>query len=343
MRIKSLLMACAAMVVGAGIVPDAVNPVSPAAANAAPMKIAHVVPPGDPRDLGAHRFKELIESDKRCSITATVYPSAQLGSATDLIEAMQIGSVEAVVLPASFLVGFEPLIGLLDFPYFFPTDVTALLKTFEGPAMKALLAATSEQGVVSLGVWHTGYKQWTANKPLKAPADYAGLKARVMPSPVLVEQQKLLGLNPVNMPFPETYNALQNGTIDAQENPLVTTHVMKFHEVQKHVTMTYHGNLDQLFMVSKAWYQGLTPDCQTAVKEASDKASELVVAKTEEMTKTAIADFEKRGVVFNTLTDAEFKALREATLPGVEAFFLKQTGDRGKAHLEAFKTELGLK
>lgn len=306
------------------------------------MKIAHVVPPGDPRDIGANKVAELLEADDRCSIDVTVYPSAQLGGTTDLIEGMQIGSVEAVLLPASFMVGFEPKIGIFDFPYFWPTDVQKLLEVHEGPAMQELLATTEDQGVVSLDVWHTGYKQWTANKPLKAPGDFAGLKARVMPSPVLVEQQKLLGLTPVNMPFPETYSALQNRTIDAQENPLVTSHVMKFHEVQNNVTISNHGNLDQLFMVSKAWWDGLTPECQTAVREAVDTAGDLVVQKTEEMSKQALDAFRERGLTITELSDAEFEALRQATLPGVEEFYVQQTGEEGQAIVDSFKVELGM-
>lgn len=307
------------------------------------MKIAHVVPSGDPRDLGANKVKELLTADKRCNINATVYPSGQLGGTTDLIEGMQIGSIEAVVLPASFMVGFEPRIGIFDFPFFWPTKTEELLKVHKGPAMAKLLKTTEAQGVVSLGVWHTGYKQWTANKPLKQPSDFAGLKARVMPSPVLVEQQKILGLNPVNMPFPETYNALQNRTIDAQENPLVTTFVMKFHEVQSNVTMSNHGNLDQLFMVSKAWWDGLTPECRTAVGEAIDKASDVVVAKTEEMTEQAMTAFKERGVTVTELSDAEYRKLREATLPELEKFYVAKAGAQGKEILDSFKSELGLK
>lgn len=306
------------------------------------MKIAHVVPPGDPRDLGANRVAELLQADDRCDIDVKVYPSAQLGGTTDLIEGMQIGSVESVLLPASFMVGFEPRIGIFDFPFFWPTDVAKLREVHDGQAMQDLLATTEGQGVVSLDVWHTGYKEWTGPKPFRSPADFAGFKARVMPSPVLVEQQKLLGLNPVNMPFPETYSALQNGTIDAQENPLVTSFVMKFHEVQEHVTITDHGTLDQLVMVSKGWWDGLTPDCQAAVREAVDEAGELVLEKTEEMTEKALEAFDEQGLTVTELSDEEFAALREATLPGVEKFYVEQTGEDGQKILDAFKAELGM-
>ncbi|MBM1144987.1 TRAP transporter substrate-binding protein [Alcanivorax sp. ZXX171] len=304
------------------------------------MKIAHAAPPGDPRDLGAKRTAELLAADDSCDIEGTVYPSGQLGGTTDLIEGMQIGSIEAVVLPASFLVGFQPKIGIFDFPFFWPTDEAKLLALHKSDAMARLLATTREQGVESLAVWHTGYKEWTGNKPLRTLDDYRGLKARVMPSPILVQQQQLLGLSPVSMPFSETYSALQNGTIDAQENPLVTSYVMKFYEVQSDITLTNHGNLDQIFMVSKPWYDSLSSECQSAVKSAAVDAAELVAAKTDEMEATALAAFDKAGIKIHELSEDQYAALKEATLPGVEAFYVDQVGSDGQAIIDALKAEM---
>jgi TRAP-type C4-dicarboxylate transport system substrate-binding protein len=85
---------------------------------------------------------------------------------------------------------------------------------------------------------------------------------------VLAEEQKAFGLTPVTMPFPETYSALQSGAIDAQENPIPTSWNMKFHEVQSHVTMTYHGNLDQVILVNKPWWDGLSDGCKAAINDA---------------------------------------------------------------------------
>ena len=199
MRLKSALMnsACTLAVV------LAIGP-APALAQAFSMKIAHVVPQGDPRDTAARHVAELMNASTTCEMESEVFPSAQLGSTTDLIEGMQIGSIEAVVLPASFLVGFEPMMGLFDFPYFWPSELEDLVELHNSGAVRALLDSTADQGVYSMAVWHTGYKQWTANAALDDPEDYAGLRARVMPSEVLVEQQRALGLTPVDMPFPET-------------------------------------------------------------------------------------------------------------------------------------------
>lgn len=313
---------------------------TPALAQTATLKIAHVVPQGDPRDTAARFVADYMNGSASCSINATVYPGGQLGQSTDLIEGMQIGSIEAVVLPASFLVGFQPLMGLFDFPYFWPSDVKALVRLHNSDAVRALLDSTTEQGVFSMAVWHTGYKQWTANRKLVSPQDYAGLRSRVMPSPVLVEQQKALGLTPVDMPFAETYSALQSGAIDAQENPVPTIYSMRFQEVQSYLMMTKHGNLDQIFMVSQAWWNKLTPECQTELGTAVAKGQQVVLDETARVEALAMQSFKDQGVQIVVLSEEQRAALRDATLPPVRELFLAKTGERGKEVLSRIEAEI---
>lgn len=306
------------------------------------MKIAHVVPQGDPRDLGARRVGELLKADDRCDIDVTVYPSGQLGGTADLIEGMQIGSIESVILPAAFMVGFEPKIGIFDFSFFWPTDEAKLLKIQQGPAMQKLLKTTEDQGVVSLAVWFNGYKVWIANRPMKTIDDFKGMKVRVMPSEILVAEKKLLGMTPTSMPFTETYSALQNGTIDGQDNPIVVNYVMKFQEVTKYMSVTNHGNLDQLVMFSKSWWDRLPDGCHAAITDAVHGATDLVVDKINEMTATGMEAFKKAGVEIYDMPEAELVKLRDASLPGVEKVYVEKNGEEGRAILEAFKKEIGI-
>lgn len=312
-----------------------------AAANTPVLKIAHVVPPGDPRDTAANHVADLMNNSEVCSMDAAVYPSAQLGGTTDLIEGMQIGSIEAVVLPASFLVGFQPIMGLMDFPFFWPTDLDTLLELHQSDAVRMMLDTTERQGVYSMAVWHTGYKQWTANDPLRSPADYRGKRARVMPSQVLIKQQESLGMTPVDMPFPETYNALQSGAISAQENPITTSFVMGFHEVQDYLIMTNHGNLDQIFMVSSGWFNSLGADCQAELEAAVQEGSELVVTETLKLEERGLQAMLEASIEVIELSSEEIDALRQATLPPVRELFLARTGDEGREILEAIEAEIG--
>lgn len=298
------------------------------------LKIAHVVPQGDPRDTAARHVADLMNNSESCDVEAEVFPSAQLGTTTDLIEGMQLGSIEAVILPASFLVGFQPLMGIFDFPFYWPSETDKLVELHKSDAMRTLLETTNEQGVYSMDVWHTGYKQWTANAPLTSTENFAGKRARVMPSEILIEQQKALGLTPVTMPFPETYSALQSGAIDAQENPIPTIFTMRFQEVQSDLTMTNHGNLDQIFMVSKSWFDGLPADCQSELESAVDSGQELVLDETVKVEEKALTTFADQGIKITELTDEQRTALRDATLPKVKELYTKTNGDRGQEMID---------
>jgi tripartite ATP-independent transporter DctP family solute receptor len=318
-----------------------ISGVAVSAAAAADMKIAHAVPPGAPRDLGSNLVADMVNKDARCDLDAKVYPGGQLGDTTVLIENLQLGALEMAVMPASFLVGFQPLVGIMDFPYFWPNTREELEKLHKTPAMRALLDTTEEKGVHTLAVWHTGYKSWTADKPLDTFEAYKGLKARVMPSKVLVRQDELLGVTPISMPFSETYTALQTKAIDAQENPIVTSFFMKFYEVQDYMTITNHGTLDQLVMLSKSWWDGLPADCQTAVTEAVAAGGTLTADKTYELIAKAEVAFEKAGMKLVPFTSEAFAEAKAKVLPGIEAFYVEENGPKGKEILDGFKKQLG--
>ena len=305
------------------------------------MKLTHVVPAKAPRGQGAELTAKLINEDKRCDIDAKVFHAAQLGGTTDLIEGLQIGSIELVILPGSFLVGFQPLVGILDFPFFWPRDRASLAKIHQSDSMKKLLATTTEKGVVSLSVWHTGFKVWTGNKPLTSFEDFKGLKARVMPSGVIKEQARLLGMTAVDMPFSETYSALQNKAIDAQENPITTNFFMKFHEVQKNISLTNHGTLDQLIMVSKIFWDKQSAQCQTGIREAVDAGGKFTQDLTYSIIdKKALPSFAKTNTKVMDVDDASFNKMKAKVLPGIEAYYVKTNGKRGQAILDAFKADL---
>jgi C4-dicarboxylate-binding protein DctP len=299
------------------------------------MKLAHSAAPGESRDVGAHKVADLLNGHNSCGLKVQVYPSSQLGGSNDMIQLLQLGSVEATLLPASFLVGFQPLLGLLDLPYYLPDDPHKLLKVHHSQAMKDLLATTSSKGIVSLGVWHTGYKEWTGPKPMEVPADYKGLTARVMPSQVLVEQNRLLGLQNVSMNFGETYSALQNGTIQAQDNPITLIYAMKFYEVQKYMTLTDHGTLDQVFMVSKKWWDKLPKSCQTEVQAAVDAGSKVSFDKTYEDIGVAMKAFEKAGMKVVKMSPDQKQVLAKAVQP-TRAFYVNLTHQEGKPYLDKF-------
>lgn len=304
------------------------------------LKIAHLLPPGDPRDLGAQRIEQFLEADARCDIEVQVFPSGQLGGFTEINEGVQFGSIEMSVQPAAYMAPINITSAILDFPFFWPTDTEKLLALHKGPASQLLAASFSPYNMVMLDIWHTGFMQWTANVPLNTLDAYEDKIARVMPSELMTERQVLLGLNPVTMPFSETYSALQTGAIAAQENPIPTTFNMRFHEVQKYLTLTSHGTLDQYVTVNKTWWEGLTDDCRAAVTEAVAEGNSVCLAETQRQEVAALAAMREAGVTVVEPTADERAAMREATLPGIRDWYLARTGAEGQAIYDAFVAEM---
>lgn len=305
------------------------------------LTIGHVLPDGDPRDLGADKVAEMMSSSQTCPMQAQVFAGASLCSHTDCIEQAQTGALQMTVMPASFAVGFQPLIGILDFPFFWPRDRDKLLEVEGSPAMEDLLATMDDVGIKALDVWHTGYKIWTANKPLKEPEDFAGLKTRVMPSRILQTEAELLGMTATTFPFTEVYSALQSGAIDAQANPIPTTWQMKFHEVQGFAAMTNHGLLEQLVMVNKGWWDGLSQACQAELQQAVEAGEEVTREATYKQIDQALEDFRAAGVELVEVPEASIKAMRQQVLPKVEEIYIQENGERAQQILDGLKQEIG--
>jgi len=304
------------------------------------LKIAHLLPPGDPRDLGANAVADFVMADDRCDVSAQVFPSGQLGSFTEINEGVQFGSIEMSVQPAAYMAPIEMKSAIIDFPFFWPTDTEELLALHKGPAAQMLAATFEPHGIVMLDIWHTGFMQWTANEPLTSLDAFEGKVARVMPSSLMTERQRLLGLNPVTMPFSETYSALQTGALAAQENPIPTSFNMRFHEVQRYTTMTYHGTLDQFVSVNKAWWEGLTEGCRDAITEGVAVGNKVTLDATMEQEVSSREVMEASGMTFVELTDEEREALRDVVLPGIREWWLAQTGPEGQAIYDAFVAEM---
>lgn len=303
------------------------------------MKIAHAAKPGSARDLGAAKVKEVVEKETNGRVEVQIYPASQLGGGGDLIEGMQMSTIEMVILPSSFLGGFEPLTTIMDLPFFFPEDYKKMMELEAGPAGQKLKATTEDIGIKILDIWHTGYKGFSAQTPLRKPEDFKGLKFRVMPSPIQIAQYEAVGATPINMEFSECYNALQTGAIDGQENPVDTTYDMKFQEVQKTFTLSRHGVLDQFIMVSKDWFEKQPEDIQAAILKGVEEGRQVAIEKTHEVEEAGLAAFKEKGLEIIELTPEERAAFIEAT-KGIKDLYVSKYGADAADLLKAFEEEI---
>jgi C4-dicarboxylate-binding protein DctP len=304
--------------------------IAPVAATAqAPIviKFSHVVAPNTPKGKGAEKFKELAEKYTNGKVKVEVYANSTLYKDKEELEALQLGAVQMLAPSNS---KFGPM-GIKDFevfdlPYLLPNKA-ALRKVTDGPIGKAMLKKLETKGMVGLAYWDNGFKEMSANKPLRMPEDYKGLKFRIQSSKVLEAQFRALGAIPQVMAFSEVYQALQTGVVDGQENTPSNMFTQKFHEVQKYTTLTNHGYIGYVVVVNKKFWDDLPADIRGQLEKAMAEATVYSNEISEKENTESLDDIKKSGKTeLITPTAAESAAMRKA----MEPLFQEMAGRVGK-------------
>ncbi len=283
------------------------------------LKFSHVVAPNTPKGKGADKFKELAEKYTNGKVKVEVYPNSSLYKDKEELEALQLGAVQML---APSMAKFGPMgvkeFEVYDIPYILPNQA-ALKAINEGPVGEKLFKLLEPKGMVGLAFWDNGFKDMSANKPLRMPADYKGLKFRIQSSKVLDAQFRALGAIPQVMAFSEVYQALQTGVVDGQENTPSNMYTQKYQEVQKYMTLTNHGYLGYAVIVNKTFWDGLPADIRAqltkAMKEATVYSNDISRKENEE----SLEDMRKSGKIeIIKPTEAENAAMRAAMEPVVK-------------------------
>jgi C4-dicarboxylate-binding protein DctP len=243
------------------------------------IKFSHVVAADTPKGKASEFFAKKAAELTKGKVKVEVYPNSALYKDKEEMEALQIGAVQML---APSLAKFGPLgvkeFEVFDFPYIFD-DTAELHKVTQGPIGAGLLAKLESKGIKGLAFWDNGFKSFSANTPIKAPADLKGKKLRIQSSKVLEEEIRSIGGLPQVMAFSEVYQALQTGVVDGTENPISNFYTQKMHEVQKHLTLTNHGYLGYAVIVHKKFWEGLPADVrgqlEQAIKEATAYANKI--------------------------------------------------------------------
>jgi C4-dicarboxylate-binding protein DctP len=229
------------------------------------IKFPHVTAPATPKGQAADRFKQLAEERFPGRVSVEVYPSAQLMDDSDALEALAFGEIQMVAVTLSLFDRLTPKFQIFDLPFLFP-NMAAVERFQQTPAGQTLLSALQDQGMLGLTFWHNGMKHLTAPKPLRRPEDAAGLKFRIMESDVLQAQVLAFGGSPQKMAFSEVYQALQTGTVDAQENTWSNIYASKFYEVQPYAMETNHGYIGYFVAVNRDFWEGLPADIRSGLE-----------------------------------------------------------------------------
>lgn len=239
------------------------------------IKLAHVVNEQDSFHLAATKFKELTEKYTNGEVKVTLYPNAVLGDERTLLERMKMGIVDAAIITNGPFINFVPKFGAIDLPFLFrdPEHAYAVL---DGPIGNQLFAEAEKQGWKGLAWAERGFRNLTNSKhPVNSPADMKGLKIRLMQNPIYVDSFKALGANAVPMAWTEALTALQQGTIDGQENPLNVIVSFKLYDSQKFMTITRHAYAPAPLIMSMVTWKKLKPAQQEAVMKAAKEAAQF--------------------------------------------------------------------
>jgi tripartite ATP-independent transporter DctP family solute receptor len=287
---------------------------------------------GHPQVVGVEKFSEIVAKKSGGLLTVKPYPGGVLGADLAVVSAMQGGNVEMNVMNASLLAGNVKEMAIFDFPYLFNNNKEADAVA-DGPVGKKLMAKLEERGLVGLAYWDLGFREiHTAKKPIAKADDFKGMKMRVIPTPIYVDFMNSLGATAVPMPYPETYGALEQGAIDGMTNPLLNILDGKFNEVSKYLTMTNHMYTPQIVIVSKKFWDKLSPAEQKILRDSAQETAIYQRKFARDEAAKQLAELKKSGMTVIELPPEEIAKLKERSKPVVE----KYTKELGPIVQEAY-------
>jgi C4-dicarboxylate-binding protein DctP len=280
------------------------------------IKFSHVVANDTPKGKGAIKFKELAEKYTNGKVKVEVYPNSSLYKDKEEIEALQLGSVQML---APSTAKFAPLgakeFEALDLPNLFASE-EAYTKAMKGEVGKWLFKKLEPKGISGLAFWDNGFHMVSSNRPLINPSDFQGLKIRISGSKIADRYFRDVGAIPQILAFSEVYQALQTGVVDGCENTASNYLTQKFHEVQKHITVSYHAHLQYAVIVNTKFWNGLPADIRTQLDKAMDEATDYTNSIAVKENEDALAEIKKSGkTTLHYLTDDQKKAWQTAMAP----------------------------
>lgn len=287
------------------------------AAQEVTLKLGHLANEDNPWHQASVKFGEELAALTDGRIAVQVFPNESLGKEIDLINGMQLGTVDMTITGES-LQNWAPKAALLAVPYAFKSieDMDAFAS---GPAGDEIEAQIVEKVQIRpIAYFARGARDLTSNRPIATPADLNGLKMRVPNVPLFVDVWSALGANPGPMAFSEVFTSLQNGTIEAQENPLALIRSASFNEVQSHVNLTDHVRSWIYLTIAESTWQKLSEADQAAVMEAAARAQTYERELFEKSLADDRAYLEEKGMTFVEVdADAFQAAAKDAVLANV--------------------------
>jgi len=291
------------------------------------IKFSHVVAEHTPKGQAALKFKEAAERLLPGKVKIEVYPNSQLYGDAKEMEALALGDVQFIATSLSKFGKYTHKTEVFDLPFLFK-DMDAVDRFEQSKTGQAILHSMEKRNYLGLAYWHNGLAQMSANKPLLMPSDAKGLKFRIQQSDIIAASYETIGANVQKLAFSEVYQALQVGTVNAQENTWSNIYSKKFYEVQKHFTESNDRVIDYMVLVNAKWWNGLPADIRNGLTKALAEATETnnkIAAKLNDEAKKKI---QSSGVTtIHQLTPEQHAAWVKAMHPVWTKFRDKIGGD----------------
>lgn len=260
------------------------------------LKAGHVLAPSHPYHLGLVKFGELVEQKTNGEVKLEVFHSSQLGNEREMIEGLQLGTLDVTLVSTAPLAGFSNKFLVFDLPYIFKTREGAF-STVDGPVGKEILKDLEKKGIVGLAYWDNGFRHASnSKKPIVKPEDMQGIKIRTMENKIHMASFSAIGADPTPMAFGELFTALQQKTVDSQETPIPIFYTSNFYEVQKYLSLTGHFYSAAPLLISRMTWENLPAEHQDAVSQAAEEARGYERNLIKEMDDELISDLSNRGI-----------------------------------------------
>ncbi|KYZ74790.1 ABC transporter substrate-binding protein [Anaerosporomusa subterranea] len=300
------------------------------------IKISIGLNDASPEYKGLAKWKELVDKESKGRLEIQIFPSAQLGDDIKTMTALRAGTLEMSGPSSSPISTIDKKWMVFDLPFLFASE-KIVDSVLDGPFGQKMLDSLSANGLVGIMYMENGYRQLTNSKhAVKTPDDIKGLKIRTMENPVHLAAWRKLGANPTPMPFSEVFNAMQQKTIDGQENPNTTNFLQKFHEVQKYTTVSNHVYTPFVIMYSKKLWDALPKEDQELLKKTGKEASKWQREHNRKVDAEALEGLSKAGMTVTKLTPEQTKAFQDTTKDIAAQF----ENDIGKDILAEVKAEI---
>ncbi|MCE5265302.1 MAG: TRAP transporter substrate-binding protein [Deltaproteobacteria bacterium] len=276
------------------------------------LKITTGLTEEHPVYLANKRFGQILAAKLPGKYTVQAYANAQLGDDVRATEAVRMGTLEMVMTSSSPLTGLVPAFNVFDLPFIVPSEKAADA-IFDGPVGAKLAAALEAKGLKLLAYYENGFRQLTNSaREVKSPADMKGLKIRTMQNPIHLEAFRAMGANPTPMPFSEVFTAMQQKTIDGQENPIPTIWLSKFYEVQKYVSLTGHVYGPQIMLINRKLWDSFPAADQKIIAEAAQETAVYQRGLNRKLNTDFVDNLKKAGTTVTVLTPEQHKAFVDA-------------------------------